>query len=111
VTVYWKLAIILAGLLFQDYLVWHTRGKYDEAAQKAALEEQVKAADRKQSLIEAAAKTTEEQLLTERQKNAKLAKRWSVTRAAQTHTHCKLDADTLGLLREAAGAAPSDVPR
>jgi hypothetical protein len=109
VTVWWRLAIILAVLAFQDAIVWRVRGKFDTAAQEEALKAQVAATTEKQKAMEETAAAAEVELLRERQNSAMLAKRLGTIRASKTHTHCDLDSDTLGLLKDATRSG--DAPR
>ena len=109
-TIYWKLGLIAAFLAIYGGAVWHTKGVFDQAAQESVLEAQIKEAAKKQSLMEASAKTVETDLLTERQKTAMLTKKLGVSRANKTHSNCKLDADSLSVLEDA--TSPShNLPR
>jgi hypothetical protein len=107
-SIWYKMLIILTLLAAQDAIVWHVKDRFDTAAQAEVLAAQIKATAEKQKAAEVAAAATEAELLTERQKSAMLAKRWSATRASKTHTDCNLDPDTLGVLRDA--AAPANLP-
>jgi hypothetical protein len=100
-TLWWKLAIVLTLLTFQDAVVWRVKGKFDTAAQEEVLQAQIAATAKKQAEIETVAKAAETELLTERQKSAMLGKTLGTIRATKTHHDCKLDAATVGLLRDA----------
>ena len=107
---WWRIGLIAAFLAIYGAAVWHARGIFDQAAQESILEAQIKEAAKKQSLMEASAKTVEADLLTERQKTAMLTKKLGVSRADKTHSNCKLDAATLGVLEDA--TSPShNLPR
>lgn len=93
---YWPLALaLLTGVSS-----WTIKGKLDHAAFVEAIHE-------KDEDIAAISQATEAQLLTERQKSAILAKKWSAARASTTHSYCKLDPDSVRLLKDAS----SDVSR
>lgn len=99
-TVWWKAGIILALLAFQDFVVWHVKDKFDQAAQAEALKAQIEATAEKQKAVEAQAAEAEAALLTERKKTAILNQKWGAYRATN-HTDCKLPDGAIGLLEDA----------
>jgi len=105
VTFWCKIGLIAAFLAIYGWVIWHTKGQYDQAAQEAVLAEQIQDAAKKQTAIEALAKATESDLLTERQKTAMLTKQMGAARASKNHTNCKLDVTTIGLLKDATSPA------
>ena len=98
---WYKIGLILAFLALYGGAVWHVKAKFDQAAQEAILEAQVAATARRQAEIETVARAAESDLLTERQKSAMLDKKLGAIRADKTHSDCRLDAATLGLLADA----------
>lgn len=87
---YWPLALAL----LTGFSSWTIKGRLDHVALVEALHE-------KDEDIAAISQATEDQLLTERQNTAMLAKKWSAARASTTHSHCKLDTDSIQLLKDA----------
>lgn len=96
---YWKIGLILGWGVIAFLTGWHQKGVDVEADKVAALQAQKTANDEKLKAIEQIATATETALSAERQKSATLNQKWQVERAKKTHTDCKLDGDTIGLLQ------------
>jgi hypothetical protein len=103
---YWPIYLALASGIAS----WHVKGRFDEAAQARAMQQQVEANQQAQSEIAERAKSAESALASERQLTSYLNKQWSAARAKKSHPDCSLSDDALRVLKDATSPV-RNVPR
>lgn len=99
--------LVALGVFALLLLGAYAKGIYDEAGQADLLRQQIAATAERIDRQNAVAKRTEDDLQAARQNLATLNKKWNAVRAQKDRTVCRLDADTLGVLRAATAAHPA----
>ncbi|MCE9562113.1 MAG: hypothetical protein K8U57_08665 [Planctomycetes bacterium] len=100
-TIWYKIAILIAALTAFGGEVWYIKGKFELADKAESLSEQIELTRVAQQKIDQRAVLAEAALATERQITASLNQKWSKARASKSHTDCSLPADALGVLKDA----------
>lgn len=95
-----KIAALAATVLTVFLGGYFVKGKIEEAEQADLLRQQIRAQIERQDALTAIARRTEDELTRARAANANLNRRWNTLRAEKPDP-CLLDADRIGLLRDA----------